>query len=64
MEDKSVANKFLVGGVYGAIAAIFFSGILIFFNKQFPEYHWISFAVAYGLCFLVAFGMVYIQDRI
>jgi len=59
MGDKSSAKEFLVGGIYGAIAAILFSVLLIWFNSQFPKYHWISFAVAYALCFAFAFGMAH-----
>ena len=63
MKDKAIANDFLVGGVYGAIAAIFFSIILIIFNNKIPEYHWLNFAIAYVLCFLLAFVMVYFTSR-
>lgn len=59
MGNRSSAKEFLVGGIYGAIAAILFSVVLIWFNSQFPKYHWISFAVAYVLCFVFAFGMAH-----
>lgn len=47
------------GGVYGATAAIFFSVVLIAFNHYFPKIHWVNFAIAYALCFLLALGMVH-----
>ncbi len=61
--DKTTANSFLVGGVYGAIAAVFFSLILILFNNKLPDYHWINFIIAYILCFLLAFGMVHFTSK-
>lgn len=33
MENKSSAHDFLIGGIYGAVAAIFFSLILVWFNS-------------------------------
>ncbi|OGH88475.1 MAG: hypothetical protein A3J93_04395 [Candidatus Magasanikbacteria bacterium RIFOXYC2_FULL_42_28] len=63
MQNKSVAKDFLAGGVYGAIAAIFFSIILILFNYLFPKYHWVNFIIAYALCFLAAFGMSYFTTK-
>jgi hypothetical protein len=62
MEDKSTSKDFLVGGIYGAIAAICFSLILIFLNNKFPNMHWTSFAVAYVLCFFVAYGLVHFSQ--
>ena len=61
LNDKSVSSDFLMGGVYGAIAAIFFSLILVWFNHQFPDHHWISFSVAYALCFFLALGLAQIN---
>jgi hypothetical protein len=58
MEDKGISRPFLVGGIYGAIAAIFFSLILIFLNAHFLKTHWINFAVAYLACFLFALALV------
>jgi len=58
MENKNISRDFLVGGIYGAIAAIFFSVVLIWFNSRFASSHWINFAIAYLLCFLLAFVMV------
>lgn len=63
MENKAAATDFLVGGIYGAIAAIFFSLVLILFNHKFPDYHWANFAVAYVLCFLFTFGMVHFTAK-
>lgn len=63
MNNKSSSRDFLVGGIYGAIAAIFFSIILIWFNNQFPKYHWISFIAAYILCFLFAFGLAHFTSK-
>lgn len=63
MENKLAAKDFLIGGIYGALAAIFFSLILIFFNHKFSDYHWINFAVAYALCFGMAFGMTHFTTR-
>lgn len=57
LENRSVSRNFLVGGIYGAVAAIFFSIVLIWFNSRFPNSYWINFVVAYLLCFLLAFGM-------
>src|SRR3989338_4717440 len=54
MNDKSISREFLIGGIYGAIAAIFFSIILIGLNTKFIETHWLNFAIAYGLCFALA----------
>jgi len=58
MNDKSLSRDFLIGGIYGAIAAIFFSLLLIWLNAQFLKTHWINFAVAYAACFLVALLLV------
>lgn len=63
LDNKSSARDFLMGGVYGALAAIFFSFILIWFNHQFPNYHWINFVVAYLLCFCLAFGMAHFTSK-
>lgn len=63
MENRGLSNEFLVGGIYGAIAAIFFSLILILFNNKLPNHHWANFAVAYALCFLIAFGIVHLTSK-
>jgi uncharacterized membrane protein (GlpM family) len=57
--NKANSKEFLIGGVYGAIAAIFFSLILIWLNVQFAKNHWINFIVAYILCFLISLSLVY-----
>ena len=63
MEDRLASTDFLIGGAYGAVAAIFFSVILIVFNGKFPEQHWINFAVAYALCFCMAYGLTYFTSN-
>lgn len=62
-KDKTASRPFLMGGIYGAIAAIFFSMILIWLNFQFVRNHWLNFIIAYVLCFLVSLGLVYITGR-
>lgn len=57
--NRSASKNFLVGGVFGALAAIFFSVILILFNTLSARTHWLNFIIAYALCFLMAFGMAY-----
>ena len=59
MNVKAPARQFLIGGIYGAIAAIFFSLVLIWLNAQFIKTHWINFAVAYVACFLFALALVH-----
>ena len=59
MEDKGMSREFLMGGIYGAIAAIFFSIILIFLNVQFIKTHWLNFIIAYIACFFLALGLVH-----
>ena len=61
--DKSLSRDFLIGGIYGALAGIFFSVVLIFLNAQFLKTHWINFAVAYALCFLFALGLTYFSSK-
>ena len=63
LESKATAKDFLVGGLYGAFAAILFSILLIFFNNKLPNTHWINFAVAYILCFFFAFGLVQVTGK-
>lgn len=58
--DGGIGTKdFLVGGIYGALAAIFFSLILIWFNHQFQGQMWMNFAAAYILCFAFAYLTVH-----
>jgi len=63
MENRALAHDFLVGGIYGAIAAVLFSLVLIFFNSKLPDYHWVNFVIAYALCFLFAFGIVHFTAK-
>jgi len=63
MEAQNKAKSYLVGGIYGAIAMIFFIVILILFNWKFPNTHWINFAAAYILCLLLAIGMVQLTTK-
>lgn len=63
LEKKSVAKDFLVGGIYGAVAAILFSIVLIWLNNKFTNSHWVNFVVAYILCFLFAFGLATIPSK-
>src|SRR5260221_14429892 len=53
--NKGLAREFLIGGIYGAIAAILFSFILILLNAQFLKSYWLNFLAAYIVCFFVAF---------
>jgi uncharacterized membrane protein (GlpM family) len=55
-QDRSLSTQFLLGGIYGAIAAIFFSLFLIGLNK-FALHHWLNFFIAYVACFLLALLM-------
>ncbi len=55
MQNKAMAKEFLIGGIYGALAAILFSVVLIIFNSQFLKTHWLNFVAAYILSFLFAF---------
>ena len=61
--NKGSAKDFLVGGVYGAIAAIFFSVTLILLNSKFLNSHWLNFVVAYVLCFLLAYGLSVLTSK-
>ena len=63
MNDKGLSKEFLIGGIYGAIAAIFFSLILIWLNVQFVKTHWLNFAIAYILCFLFVLVLVYFTKK-
>lgn len=63
LENKSLARDFLVGGIYGAIAAILFSIVLIWLNATFLKSHWLNFILAYGLCFLFAFGLAQFTSK-
>lgn len=61
--NKSLSRDFLIGGIYGATAGIFFSVVLLFLNAQFLKTHWVNFAVAYTLCFLFALGLTYFTSK-
>lgn len=63
MNDKSLSREFLIGGILGAIAAIFFSILLIGLNVQFVKTHWLNFAIAYVACFLFALVLVYFTAK-
>ena len=60
LSNKSASRDFLIGGIYGAIAAIFFSVILIWFNVHFVKTFWLNFVIAYLLCFCLSLGLVYL----
>lgn len=57
--NKTASRDFLVGGIYGALAAVFFSLMLMWLNVQFAKSHWLNFAIAYVLCFLLSLSLVY-----
>ena len=63
MGNKSLSHDYLVGGIYGAIAAIFFSLLLIWLNIQFIKSHWLNFAIAYVACFFVALALVHFTTK-
>ena len=63
LNDKSLARDFLIGGVFGAVAAIFFSLVLIWFNSNFLKSHWLNFLIAYALCFFLAFGLAHFTSK-
>ena len=63
MQTKSPPRDFLVGGIYGALAGIFFSVVLIWLNAQFLKTYWVNFAIAYILCFLFALGLTYFTAK-
>lgn len=63
MSSKTQSREFLIGGIYGAIAAIFFSLVLIWLNVQFVKTHWLNFIIAYILCFLVALALVHFTSK-
>lgn len=58
MNNRNISRDVLIGGIYGAIAAIFFSLVLIWFNSQFIKSYWLNFAIAYVVCFLFALMLV------
>ena len=60
LNDKNISREFLIGGIFGAIAAIFFSLVLLWLNAQFVKNHWLNFIVAYVFCFLLSLALVYL----
>ena len=63
MNTKGQTHDFLVGGIYGALAAILFSIVLIWLNGQFIKSYWLNFAGAYLLCFLFMLALVQFASR-
>lgn len=63
ISDKTLSRDFLVGGIYGAIAAIFFSAVLIWLNSAFVKNYLLNFAAAYLLCFALSLGLVFITSN-
>ncbi|MBU1018641.1 MAG: hypothetical protein ABII07_01190 [Patescibacteria group bacterium] len=63
MENKGLSREFLIGGIYGALAAIFFSAVLIWLNMQFVKSHWLNFAIAYIACFMFALALVHFSSK-
>jgi len=57
--NRGASRDFLIGGIYGAVAAIFFSAVLIFLNVQFVKSYWLNLAIAYVLCFCLSLALVY-----
>jgi hypothetical protein len=62
LNNKTSSRDFLVGGIYGAIAAVLFSLILIWLNVQFVKSFWLNFIVAYIVCFFFSLLLVYITS--
>ena len=60
LSNKADSKDFLIGGIYGAVAAIFFSVVLIWLNVQFVKTFWLNFVIAYLLCFCFSLGLVYL----
>ena len=61
--DNGLSRDFLIGGIYGAIAALFFSVVLLWLNDQFLKTHWLNFIVAYAACFLLALGLAHFTSK-
>ena len=62
MNNRAQSRDFLMGGVYGAIAAVFFSFALIWLNVRFAENYWLNFIIAYILCFALSLSLVYFSS--
>lgn len=58
--NRGSSQEYLIGGIYGAIAAIFFSLALIWMNVHFVQSYWLNFIIVYALCFLLALGLTYL----
>ena len=63
INNRSLARDFLIGGIYGAIAAIFFSLVLLTLNFYFFKSHWLNFGVAYLFCICLAFVLAGIFSK-
>ncbi len=63
MNTKAASKDFLTGGIYGAIAAIFFSAVLIWMNVQFAKTFWLNLMIAYILCFFLSLGLVFFTSK-
>ncbi|PJC36469.1 hypothetical protein CO046_05555 [Candidatus Peregrinibacteria bacterium CG_4_9_14_0_2_um_filter_53_11] len=63
MQDKGLSREFLIGGIYGAVAGIVFSVLLILLNMYFVKTHWLNFAVAYLACFIFALSVVHLTTK-
>ena len=59
LNNKNLSHDYLIGGIYGAVAAIFFSVVLIWLNVRFVENFYLNFGIAYILCFLLVLALVY-----
>ncbi len=56
-DNKGHASEYLIGGISGTIAAVFFGLFLLFLNSKSPQTHWLNFIGAYVLCAAIAFGL-------
>src|SRR3989338_6706915 len=63
LSNKNPGSDFLIGGIYGAVAAIFFSLVLIWLNVKFSDSIYFNFAIAYALCFLLALALTYFSSK-
>ena len=61
--NRSPSRDFLIGGIYGAIASIFFSILLLWLNAVFVKTYWVNFTSAYILAFLSVLGFVYFTSH-
>ncbi len=63
LNDRSISRDFLIGGIYGAIAAIFFSILLLWMNLHFVKTHWLNFTIAYIACFFLALVLTHFTSK-